>query len=206
MKKSQTYPSQVYWDERDQGFIALAPDLPGCSAFGETKTKALKELEHAIEGWIESALSAAEPVPEPSKLPEPSNFSGKILLRVAKSLHEKLAQQALIEGISLNQWMVTLLSSGSQLLEPKFSSGALVSISHTPQNAAWLLALPANKPIVASELRNLNSIQYFTPREVVTILNTQSPSYFSVDNLENIQVVENLQITSAANLKEIKHG
>lgn len=113
MKKSQIYPTHVYWDERDQGFIALALDLPGCSAFGDTKAKALKELEHAIEGWIETAVASNEPIPEPSPLPKPSNYSGKILLRIATSLHERLAKNAEAEGVSLNQWMVTVLSAGA---------------------------------------------------------------------------------------------
>lgn len=113
MKKSQAYPTHVYWDERDQGFVALAPDLPGCSAFGKTKAKALRELERAIEAWIETSTAAGDPVPEPSPLPKPSGYSGKMLLRIPSSLHERLAKDAASEGVSLNQWMVTLLSSGA---------------------------------------------------------------------------------------------
>ncbi len=112
MNKSQTYATHVYWDERDNGFIAIAPDLPGCSAFGDTKQEAWQELDHAIVGWIEAAVAAGEPVPEPSKPPKPSSYSGKVLLRIPASLHEKLAKEAEREGVSLNQWMVTLLSAG----------------------------------------------------------------------------------------------
>jgi predicted RNase H-like HicB family nuclease len=43
------YPAQVFWSDDDNGFIALAPDLPGCSAFGETRGEALTELDDAIE-------------------------------------------------------------------------------------------------------------------------------------------------------------
>jgi predicted RNase H-like HicB family nuclease len=31
---AKRYPAQVFWSDADNGFIALAPDLPGCSAFG----------------------------------------------------------------------------------------------------------------------------------------------------------------------------
>ena len=27
------YPSEVFWSDENEGFIALAPDLPCCSAF-----------------------------------------------------------------------------------------------------------------------------------------------------------------------------
>jgi predicted RNase H-like HicB family nuclease len=63
------YPAQVFWSEEDNGFIALAPDLPGCSAYGENKAAALTELEDAIEAWIAAAKSAGNPVPKPSKIP-----------------------------------------------------------------------------------------------------------------------------------------
>lgn len=110
MKKSQTYPTHVYWDERDNGFVALAPDLPGCSAFGDTKAKALKELEHAIDAWIETATLAHEPVPEPSPLPKPTSYSGKTLVRMPSSLHERLAKDAAVEGVSLNHHIVVILA------------------------------------------------------------------------------------------------
>ena len=47
------YSTEIFWDEDDQGFIALAPDLPGCSAFGSSKEDALRELRDAMQAWIE---------------------------------------------------------------------------------------------------------------------------------------------------------
>ena len=113
MNKAQTFPTQIYWDERDSGYIALAPDLPGCSAFGDTMGEALNELEHAIEGWVAAALAASEAVPEPSPIPAPSAHSGKTLLRMPASLHRRLAEEAEAEGVTLNQWLVSLLSASS---------------------------------------------------------------------------------------------
>jgi predicted RNase H-like HicB family nuclease len=148
MTKSQEYPSQVFWDERDEGFVAIASDLPGCSAFGKTKAKALKELDFAIEAWIATAVDAGEPVPEPSKLPVPNSFSGKVLLRLPKSLHENLAKRAESENVSLNQWMVTLLASNSlqPIADPVWAAGLSSGISRH-----MLLSLPANKPVVFPE-------------------------------------------------------
>jgi predicted RNase H-like HicB family nuclease len=39
----------------DQGYIAKAVDLKGCSAFGETPEQALKEMETAVELWLSVA-------------------------------------------------------------------------------------------------------------------------------------------------------
>jgi len=42
----------VFYSDEDQGYIAKAVDLKGCSAFGETPEQALKELETAVELWL----------------------------------------------------------------------------------------------------------------------------------------------------------
>jgi predicted RNase H-like HicB family nuclease len=60
------YPAEVFWSDEDERWIAVAPDLPGCSAFGESRPDALRELEAAIEAWIEAANAAGNSIPEPS--------------------------------------------------------------------------------------------------------------------------------------------
>lgn len=74
MSGSRRYAAEVFWSEADHGFIAVAPDLPGCSAFGETPQEAVAELQDAICAWIEAASSAGNPIPEPSqRIPQPSH-------------------------------------------------------------------------------------------------------------------------------------
>jgi predicted RNase H-like HicB family nuclease len=64
------YPKTVFWSEEDGAYIAVAPDLPGCSAIGETGPLAVAELDHAIEAWLEAAVKAGNPIPKPSKPPK----------------------------------------------------------------------------------------------------------------------------------------
>ncbi|WP_250510331.1 type II toxin-antitoxin system HicB family antitoxin [Caballeronia sp. GACF4] len=110
MTNPERYPAQVFWSDEDEGFIATAPDLPGCSAFGESKAEALDELLPAIVAWIESARNAGNPVPGPSH-PANDQYSGKFVLRLPKSMHASLAHSAKMDGVSLNQYVVTLLAS-----------------------------------------------------------------------------------------------
>ena len=56
----------MFWSE-EEGWIAIAPGLPGCSAFGESRPDALKELALAIEAWIEGARAAGNPIPQLSQ-------------------------------------------------------------------------------------------------------------------------------------------
>ena len=104
------YPAHVFWSDEDEGYIATAPDLPGCSAFGETQKEALAELQDAIAAWIEASRAAGNPIPPPSQPAEEASYSGRVLVRMPKSLHARLVQQAKKEDVSLNQCIVFLLT------------------------------------------------------------------------------------------------
>jgi predicted RNase H-like HicB family nuclease len=107
------YPAQVFWSEEDEGYIAIATDLPGCSSFGATQQEALAELQDAIAAWIEAAQGAGNPVPAPSDLAKASEYSGRLLVRMPRDLHAHLARLAKYETVSLNQCVVYLLTWAS---------------------------------------------------------------------------------------------
>jgi predicted RNase H-like HicB family nuclease len=67
MTEAFRYPLQLFWSNEDEGFIAVVPDLPGCSTFGPTQQDALREIQDAIEAWIEAMHEAGNPIPGPSK-------------------------------------------------------------------------------------------------------------------------------------------
>ena len=49
------YAREIFNSEEDEGYIAVVPELPGCSAFGSTEEAALEEVKIAIELWLETA-------------------------------------------------------------------------------------------------------------------------------------------------------
>jgi predicted RNase H-like HicB family nuclease len=57
------YTVEVFWSDEDKGFIAFVHELEGCSAWGETRETALREVETAIELWIETAREIGRPIP-----------------------------------------------------------------------------------------------------------------------------------------------
>ena len=91
------------------GFLAEVPDLPGCMGDGETPEEALANVASAIAEWIETAQEMGRPVPEPDSL---SKYSGRWVQRVPKSLHQRLADAAKREGVSLNALATALLAEG----------------------------------------------------------------------------------------------
>jgi predicted RNase H-like HicB family nuclease len=61
------YAIEIFYSEEDEGHIALAPELPECSAFGETEEEALKEIKIAVKLWLETAKKEGMEIPEPSR-------------------------------------------------------------------------------------------------------------------------------------------
>jgi predicted RNase H-like HicB family nuclease len=66
MTDTSRYPAYIFWSVEDERFVALAADLPGCSAFGTTQAEALSELQAAITAWRKIAAKAGHPIPPPS--------------------------------------------------------------------------------------------------------------------------------------------
>jgi len=102
---SLDYKIQIYPD--DGAFVAEIPDLPGCLTQGDTMEEVVSLINEAKELWLETAIANGISIHEPKQL---DDFSGKFLLRMPKSLHAKLVNQATDEGVSLNQYVVSLLS------------------------------------------------------------------------------------------------
>jgi len=61
----QKYEILIYWSNEDQVFVAEAPELPGCSAHGETEELALENVKEAIRLWIDTAREFGDPIPVP---------------------------------------------------------------------------------------------------------------------------------------------
>lgn len=65
----QTYLIEIFWSEEDGAYLCLAPDLPGCSAVGDTPSEALQEMQDAISSWLQACSSMSRPLPEPQTKP-----------------------------------------------------------------------------------------------------------------------------------------
>ena len=46
--------------------MAEVPELPGCTAHGDTRAKALEQVDEAIQLWIDTAQEFGDLVPAPS--------------------------------------------------------------------------------------------------------------------------------------------
>jgi antitoxin HicB len=100
------YPVTLY-SASEGGYVAEIKDLPGCITQGETAAEALEMIEDARQLWLETAYQHGDSIPLPSTEVQ---YSGKTLLRMPRSLHQSLVEGAERENVSLNQYLVSLLS------------------------------------------------------------------------------------------------
>ncbi len=49
--------------EKDGGYVVSVPALPGCVSQGDTREQALKNIEEAIQVYLEDVKAAGEPIP-----------------------------------------------------------------------------------------------------------------------------------------------
>jgi predicted RNase H-like HicB family nuclease len=108
--KALDYPVRIEYEDEDGLFVADFLDLPGCSATGPTVPEAYERAQEAKVEWLRVTLEQGLPVPKPTKSQE---YGGRILVRLPVSLHAVLADRAHINGVSLNQYVVHLLSAGA---------------------------------------------------------------------------------------------
>lgn len=102
------YSFSIQWSEENGGFVATSPEFPGLSAFGETRAEAINEAETALSLFIESLEEEGTPLPQPNEVKE---FSGQFRVRLPKSLHRRLSTTAESEGVSLNTFVITSLTT-----------------------------------------------------------------------------------------------
>lgn len=98
----------VLYPAEEGGYVVEIPELPGCLSQGETLEEAMGMIQDAKKCWIEACIELGRPIPEPTS----DEYSGKLNIRIPKSLHRTLAEKAREEKVSLNQYISYQLAQG----------------------------------------------------------------------------------------------
>jgi antitoxin HicB len=104
------YHLSVVRDAEDKGtpWTASVEEFPGCTSRGKTSDEALNGVREAMAAWIADALKEGRDIPEPRST---SSHSGRLLLRMPRTLHGELTRAAERESVSLNQFITDTLAS-----------------------------------------------------------------------------------------------
>lgn len=95
-------------EEKGKPWTASVEELPGCTSRGKTAEAALSGVEAAMEKWIAAALEEGREIPEPKSA---TSHSGRLLLRMPRTLHADLTRASEREGVSLNQFITDALAA-----------------------------------------------------------------------------------------------
>lgn len=112
------YRMEIIPDLEEGGYTVSYPDLPGCITCGQTIDELIKLAEDAKRAWIDAAIEDGISIPEPEDL---DDYSGQFKLRIPKSLHKRLVEHSKIEGTSMNQYCMYLLSRNDAIYSNKIS-------------------------------------------------------------------------------------
>jgi predicted RNase H-like HicB family nuclease len=152
------YAINISWSDEDEGYIAICPEFPGLSAFGETEEDALCEAKIALDLMIKTYREEGMLLPEPQVV---QDYSGQLRLRLAKSMHRTSAQMAEQDKTSLNQFIVDAIAE--KIGARKGTDKALQEI----RRALSTISAQTNLTI-QSQLMDLESRQLTTIKKTAT--------------------------------------
>ena len=109
MKNSiDKYTYRIEWSEEDQCHVARCLEFPSLSAHGDTVEEALREIEYVVAESVKWMQEEGEVTPEPLGL---KKFKGLLTLRIPPEKHRALAIRCAEEGISLNRFILSRLTT-----------------------------------------------------------------------------------------------
>lgn len=138
-------PYTIKMVNEDDTFYTEVEELSGCWSEGKTPDEAYRNTKDAMKLWISSAIERGIKVPTPKI--EEKEYSGKVILRMPKTLHKHLSEEAEKENTSLNQLMLYLLSSNLSI-QVNYNANVAIDKGFTyKQNKKWKIAKdPYNYP------------------------------------------------------------
>jgi predicted RNase H-like HicB family nuclease len=107
MANTDRYTYREEWSEEDGVYVARCLELPSLAAHGPSPESALAEIRSVVAIVVEDLGSTGESIPEPFGS---RAYSGKLILRLPRSLHRDVAIRAAEEGVSLNQYLLSRLA------------------------------------------------------------------------------------------------
>ncbi len=90
------------------GYTVTVQEFPGCVAEGDTAEEALENFDKVAESWVRVSLMSGREIRDPVDF---DGCSGKIALRIPRSLHREVAELAELEGSSINQVLTAAIAA-----------------------------------------------------------------------------------------------
>lgn len=126
---------------------ATVRELPDVAEFAATRDEAVALAHDAIIDLQDSAAEDNRPFPEP--LEDDEEYSGRITLRLPKSLHRAIALKATEEDVSLNWYIVTNLAIGLSERAASVTQGTEIQPLWTYEPTKYFLQAAGTSPALS---------------------------------------------------------
>jgi predicted HicB family RNase H-like nuclease len=107
VKSAAQYPKIVEWSEEDSVFIGRCPDLFDGGVHGKDEAIVYAKLVALTLEWVEILHGDRVQLP---KARNSEAYSGKFIVRVSPSFHQRLVLRAKAAGESLNSYVAKTLA------------------------------------------------------------------------------------------------
>lgn len=154
----------------DEGeyFEAVVAELQDIVEYGETFDQAYSLAVDSIETLREAALEHGRSFPDPIPSKALNEFSGRVTLRMSKSLHARVSMLADQDVVSLNSWIVEAISA-------RAGAGFPVS-KHDSANQFSMFAQYSLMPFLTTERQTAMCSTSERDVEIINILTTTNNS------------------------------
>ncbi|MNU99036.1 HicB family protein [compost metagenome] len=92
-------------------YVARVKELPDVKEYSESLEHALALAHETIKVTQEMFLDDGMDFPAPEEIDASMGMTGRLTLRMPKSLHYQVVEKAEQEGVSLNQYVVSILTA-----------------------------------------------------------------------------------------------
>lgn len=158
MNESASYNITVRFGEFDgeSCYEARVKELPDITEYADSFQEAYELALDSITTTANLLAEIGRTMPAPAHVT--SDYSGRVTLRIPKTLHGSLAQMADDEGVSLNQLMVSVLAAFRGFGSAMDESGA-----------GWMEVIDCEK--AQSPVRTSTNIVSFNERKYPQVAN-----------------------------------
>jgi hypothetical protein len=152
-------------------FKGTVRELPDVAVYEETYKDAYDGVVCVIKELHRQAVEQGRPFPQPAQAEE--EFSGRVTLRLTKTVHRHAAIAAAREGVSLNHFISTVVATHVGALFGTYPSQApaLMGAVHTTFERARLLCNTTTRLFLGQESRHPEETSLLG-KEIIDLLGT----------------------------------
>lgn len=150
---------------------ATVRELPDLAEFAEARDEAFDLALDAIESLKASAVQEGRPFPEPME--DDEEYSGRVTLRMSKSMHRTVAERATVEDVSLNSYVVECIALRlGSFVDPNTAQARSATLNFGyfgEQVRDWIEGSATNLTVISSAIGSEHPLSNVVPQIAIGV-------------------------------------